>query len=453
MAGEKLKSARTIALKVLGQFNPEYDYAGRILDKFLNQTKQTQRATDLVLGCIRNMSLLDIIISSLANCPVERITGKLLNILRIGAYELIYSPQTAQYAIVNEAVENAKEAGGRKAAGFVNAVLRRLTRRIKKRRILLTQANPQKTIPQDLTAGCELKNDFLPNPKTAPADYFSTAFSLPKWLVAGWLAEFGFESTREICFASNRRPSVYVRPNTLKVTAEKLAEKLNHSGCVCIVIEGQMLRLKAPKSVTKLAGFEQGLFCVQDITAAKPVKLLRPQQRWTILDMCAAPGTKTVQLAEATGDSAKIIATDIDAGRLEKVKENIARPGLKSVRTIEYQQLTGVDSFDCLLVDVPCSNTGVLGRRPEVRFRISKNAVTRLTKIQSQLLEKAARLVKPAGKICYSTCSIQPAENNLLIQKFLHQYKHFHLESELLTLPSAKNFDCDGGYVAILVRK
>lgn len=457
MTGEDLKSARTIAQKVLGQFDPERNYAGAILNKLLSLTGQTQRATDLVFGCVRNLTVLDTMISRSVNCPIERVPSDMLNILRIGVYELIYSPQTAQHAIVDEAVKNAKESGGRKAGGFVNAVLRRLTRQIKNRRILLTEANPQSTLPQDLSTGCEFENVFLPEPQTSPADYFSSAFSLPKWLVSGWLAEFGFESTKEICFASNRRPSVYIRVNPLKITVEKLAEKLNRTETACSIAEGQMLKLKAPKAVTKLAGFTEGLFSIQDVTAAKAVKLLKPKQGWAILDICAAPGTKTTQLAEETDERADITATDIDSQRLEKVKENIARLGLKSIRIIEYRRLRQANvpqgGFDCVLLDVPCSNTGVLSKRPEVRFRISEDAVTKLTKIQTELLEKASKLVKPAGKICYSTCSIEPAENNLCIQNFLHRNRRFRLKSELLTLPSAKETDCDGGYVAVLVRR
>jgi 16S rRNA (cytosine967-C5)-methyltransferase len=210
-----------------------------------------------------------------------------------------------------------------------------------------------------------------------------------------------------------------------------------------------VLRIKGPRAVTQLPGFEEGLFIVQDLTASRPVGLLAPRPGWTVLDLCAAPGVKTTQLAEVTGDAAKIIATDIDTERLKKVEENSDRLGINSIEVVPYGQLSDI-KFDCVLLDVPCSNTGVLARRIEARYRIRPEAVTDLTKTQYELLEKAAGLLKPQGKICYSTCSIQKQENCELIKKFLHKHPDFNLELERLTLPSAEGFDHDGGYTAIL---
>jgi 16S rRNA (cytosine967-C5)-methyltransferase len=184
--------------------------------------------------------------------------------------------------------------------------------------------------------------------------------------------------------------------------------------------------------------------------------MLNPQRSWTILDLCAAPGTKTAQLAETTGDSAKIIATDIDGRRLQMVQENIARLGIKSVEVVPYEQLNRqlkAMKFDCVLIDVPCSNTGVLAKRVEVRYRISPNTIRELAGLQSKLLRAAAEMLKPDGKICYSTCSIERAENTDLIEDFLRENQDFALESQQLTLPTAEDFDHDGGYAAILTKR
>ena len=201
-----------------------------------------------------------------------------------------------------------------------------------------------------------------------------------------------------------------------------------------------------------MPGFKEGLFTVQDITASLPVRLLNPQHQWKILDLCAAPGTKTTQLAELTKDSAKIIATDIDAQRLKSVKENTSRLGITGVNIVAYKEVLN-SKFDSVLLDVPCSNTGVLAKRIEVRYRINPKAIEKLTKTQSGLLTAAAQMLKPNGKICYSTCSIQKAENSERVKDFLQKNPAFELESELLTLPSAEGFDRDGGYVAIITRK
>ena len=466
MAGQKLKSARAIAVEVLNRCDPVKNYAGSILDEVLHstgrltaETDQRQRATDLVFGTLRNRKAIDTVIVTFSGRPVKRIQGRLLNIIRIGTYELIYCPSTEQYAIVNEAVRNAKAAGP-KQAGFVNAVLRQITRHISFSHAPLAQDDAERTLPQSPATGCQFDTSFLPDCRISPAEYLSTVFSLPEWLVAGWLAEFGEESARQICLASNRRPSVYLRPNRLKTTIEALTEKMDAAEIGFeIAGDSEMIRIKSPRDVTQLPGFSEGEFTIQDITASKPVRLLDPQPDWTILDLCAAPGTKTTQLAEATGDSAKIIATDIDSRRLDMVKENIARLGINSVDIVPYEQLLNSkfsipnSQFDCILLDVPCSNTGVLAKRIEVRYRINPETIGQLAGLQGELLRTASGLVKPAGLICYSTCSIQKCENNELVENFLKKSQNFTLESERLTLPSAEGYDHDGGYAAILTKR
>ena len=473
MAGQKLKSARTIAVDVLNRSDPMKNYAGPILDRLLDKTDQRPRATDLVFGTLRNRTAIDTVIAAFSGRPVERIQAGLLNIIRIGTYELIYCPSTEQYAIVNEAVLNAKAADGAKQAGFVNAVLRQITRHISNRRVPLSQVDAERTLLQDLTAGCEFDTSFLPDQETCPAAYLSTVFSLPEWLVAGWLAEFGEESARRICLASNRRPSIYLRPNPLRTTIEALTGKMADAEIGFeIAGDSEMIRIKSPRDVTQLPGFSEGQFTVQDITASKPVRMLDPQPDWTILDLCAAPGTKTTQLAEATDDAAKIIATDIDSRRLEMVKENIARLGTGSVDIVPYEELLGIfdcrlpnadfqienrkskieKHVDCVLLDVPCSNTGVLAKRIEVRYRIKPKAIIELAGLQAELLRTAAAMIKPGGKICYSTCSILKDENSEIIGKFLEENKNFILESQQLTLPEAEGLDHDGGYAAILIK-
>ena len=455
MAGQKLKSARTVAVEVLNHYDPKRDYAGSILDRLRHETEQGQRATDLVFGTLRNRRAIDKVIATFSGQPVKRIQVRLLNIIRVGTYELIYCPSVKQYAIVSEAVASTKDIGGAKQAGFVNAVLRQITRHISNRQIILAESDAEHTLPQTPMTGCQFDTAFLPNRQESPAEYLSTVFSLPQWLVAGWLAEFDEESVWQICFASNRRPSIYLRPNPLKTTIEALTEKLRDAGIgFQIDSEDSMIRIISPQAISQLPGFAQGEFSVQDVSASKPVRILNPQCGWTILDLCAAPGTKTTQLAEATGDSAKIIATDIDTKRLEMVRENIVRLDIKSVDIVQYEELLNSHSrFDCILLDVPCSNTGVLAKRIEVSYRIEPKVVRELAGLQRKLLRTAAEMLKPGGKICYSTCSIQKTENSVIVEAFLKENQNFTLESEQLTLPTAEGFDHDGGNVAILTKR
>ncbi|MEA3227290.1 MAG: transcription antitermination factor NusB, partial [Planctomycetota bacterium] len=220
MADQRIKSARAVAVQVLNRCDPERNYAGPILDKLLHKTEQRQRATDLVFGTMRNRRAVDMVITTFSGRPVQRISQHLLNIIRVGVYELVYSVATEEYAIVNEAVEHAKSVASGKQAGFVNAVLRQVLRHISSRQVPLEQADAKRTLPQTLTVGCEFDTDFLPDRKASPDGYLCTVFSLPGWLVTDWLGEFGEEQAGQICAASNRRPSIYIRPNLLKITTE-----------------------------------------------------------------------------------------------------------------------------------------------------------------------------------------------------------------------------------------
>jgi len=458
MAGPKLISARRVAVEVLNQCEPKRNYAAPILDRLLGQTNEKQRSTDLVFGTLRNRLAIDLVIAEFSSRLTERIPAGLLNIIRVAACELIYNPQTPDYSIVNEAVESAKKLPNKKQSGFVNAVLRQITRHITNRQSPLADADVRAVLPQTAATGCAFDTPLLPDPDASGADYLTAAFSLPKWLVAGWLSEFGFDQTRQVCLASNRRPSIYIRPNTLKTTAEQLSQMLRQADIdLEIVGETAMIRITAAAAVTQLPGFTEGLFTVQDLTASHAARMLNPQPGWKILDLCAAPGTKTTQLAELTGDSAEIIATDIDGERLRKVGENTARLATNSVRIIAYEDFDSepaeTNLFDAILLDAPCSNSGVLAKRTEARYRINPDAIKRLTAAQRQLLQTAAAMIKPGGKICYSTCSIQEHENSNLIRTFLQQYPNFTLESERLTLPAAENPDHDGGYTAVIIRK
>jgi len=458
MTGHSPKTARQIATAVLNRFDPKRVHAAAILSDLFHQTNETQRATDLVLGTIRNRTIIDKVIAEFSGRPVERIQPELLNIIRVASFEIIYCPRTPEYSIVNEAVNMAKALTRKKQTAFVNAVLRQITRHIQNRHIPLSQADPQKTLPQTLSTGCQFDKEILSDPQTAPVEYFNSAFSLPEWLVADWLNEFNTEQVHQICFANNRRPSIYVRPNILKTTIEEIAEKFHDEDVEFEMVPlddlqaSRMIKIRSPSAITELAGFKEGLFTVQDITAALPVRLLNPRSDWKILDLCAAPGTKTTQLAELTEDSAEIIATDIDRGRLKSVNENTARLGITCVNILPYEQVLDF-KFDSVLLDVPCSNTGVLAKRIEARYRINPKVVNELVKTQAGLLTVAAKMLKPEGRICYSTCSIQKDENSRLVRDFLRDNPDFELQSELLTLPSAEEFDHDGGYVAIITRK
>ena len=455
MRGEPVKSARAIAAEVLQQFDPKHGYAGPLLDRLLNRTQERQRATDLVLGTVRNLRAIDVIITRFSGRPVDRIGPALLAVIRVAVYELVFNPDTPIYSIVNEAVNIAKGTGGGKQSGFVNAVLRQIGRHILNDR----QAPPDQTAPMRMIVrpdggGCEFDADILPNPDTSGAAYLSACFSLPQWLVTEWIADFGFEQARRVCVASNRRPSVYLRVNPLRTSAAELVDRLASEKIRAEIapVEGcQIVKVTSPHAVAELPGFAEGGFMVQDLSATSAVRLLDPQPGWTVLDLCAAPGTKTTQLAEAMRDTGTIHATDVDAERLGRVTQNVERLGLRSVETQDFASLQG--GYDAVLLDAPCSNTGVLAKRIEVRFRITAAAVAKLVTTQRELLDKAVALTRPGGRICYSTCSISKAEDTNLVREYVAAHRAVKLIEEELILPSAEAFDHDGAYAAVLERQ
>ncbi len=454
MAGAPDRSARAIAAEVLQQFNPKNSYAASILDRLLNQTQERQRATDLVLGTIRNLRALDTVISKFSGRPVARIAPALLAVIRIAVYELVLSPDTPTYSIVNEAVTTAKASGGAKQSGFVNAVLREIGRHIVKRRTELSDTAPRRMLVQPDGRGCEFDTEVWPDPATSGAEYLSACFSLPPWLVTQWIADFGFAQARAICLGSNRRPSIYLRVNPLRATAAGLLERFakeDIQGEIAATEGVQVVKVTSPRAVTELPGFAEGWFTIQDLSATAAVRLLDPQPGWTVLDLCAAPGTKTTQLAEAMRDTGVVRATDVDAERLGRVTQNAGRLGLRSVETQDIASLQGTN--DAVLVDAPCSNTGVLAKRVEVRFRVNAAAVAQLARTQWTLLERAVTLTRPGGRICYSTCSILKAEDGDLVRRFVAADSRVALVKEELILPAAEGFDHDGAYAALLLRR
>jgi len=449
-------SSRQVALAVLNKCDIRSAAMISNLDKLIAKTDRKQQASDIIFGVIRNRVALDMVITKFGKLSGRKVSDKLFNILRIGAYELIYSAATGEYAIVNEAAELASTLGGKKQVGFINAVLRQIARCIENR---TTPADPdklQKTLPREPGIGCVFKDNILPAPADDRGGYLSNAFSLPRWLVEKWLDEFGSDDAEKICFASNRRPGIFLRPNILKISAQQLCEKLQKADFEAELVSGSMIKVKGPGSIRNIAGFADGEFSVQDPTAAEAVKNLNLGSGLRVLDVCSAPGGKTRQMAELMGDSGQIFATDIDSQRLKKVAANCERLGISSVKTIPYEEISSTGAFDVILLDVPCSNTGVLARRPQVRHRITPQAIKHLANMQLEIINRAVRFLKPAGRICYSTCSICQQECSELLRRFIGENPDFTVESERLILPSAgreQGHSCDGGFSAIVSRK
>ncbi|MGH2272823.1 RsmB/NOP family class I SAM-dependent RNA methyltransferase [Anaerohalosphaeraceae bacterium U12dextr] len=454
-----LLSARGVAAEVLQKLDiSRHDTSAR-LERWMARTDQRARATDLVHGVIRNLSAIDLVLSQTARIRMEHTDKKILALLRTGTYELIYVPRTPEYAIVNETVEIAGRLS-RKAGGFVNAVLRNVQRAIELRSVALAGQPPRKILPAEAQAGCLFKTDLLPDPQQDLALFLGTAFSLPAWLVRRWLVEFGPEATKHICIASNRRPTVVLRPNTLQTTTAELAAVLASEGIeTSPTPDGTGLTLLQAVDITGLSAFEKGLFFVQDQAAYEAIHLLPVQAGWRILDLCAAPGTKTAVLAGLLRNTGQLYASDADKVRLQKVRQNCQRLKLGDVDIIEPEHLKSFlaskPRIDAVIADVPCSNTGVLARRCEARWRLEEKAIRALTAVQKQLLHQALSIVRPGGYVLYSTCSILAEENQMLVRSVLAERQDGHLLKEHVMVPQtirADRMDHDGGYAVSVLK-
>jgi len=382
---------------------------------------------ELVCGVVRWQAALDRLIAR-RTTPGREQRPALQNLLRLGLYQLFWLDRIPPHAAVHETVEQAKRAGYHTQAGFINAVLRGYLR----------EADEIKKILADMKI-------------SQPA----LGWSHPEWLVEKWRQQFGAESLQPLLAWNNTPPKTFARVNTLKTDAARLVDRWREENVEYDFVtrdwsgENLAFELQAHPPLNSLGSFRDGWFYLQDPSTLLAPMLLAPQAGENILDACAAPGGKTTFLAQLMANTGKITAADNEPNRLRLVKENCARLGVTCVETIEAAKLSAPGlMFDRILIDAPCSNTGVLRRRVDLRWRIQAAEILRLQRTQLDLLNQAAMKLKPGGVLVYSTCSLEPEENSQTVKQFLAAHQNFTLETERQLLPFADGVD--GAYVAKL---
>jgi 16S rRNA (cytosine967-C5)-methyltransferase len=292
----------------------------------------------------------------------------------------------------------------------------------------------------------------LPDPRADPLQYLALGFALPEWLARRWSGCFVADECRRLGFWFAGPAPLTLRVNPLRTTRDALLAALAEKGVAAEAGQHpQAVRLREAAPVRSLPGYDAGLFVVQDEAAMRVASALAPQPGWRVLDLCAAPGGKATHLAELQGDAGEVVACDPDEGRLRTVADLAARLGLKSVRTARARAAPGEGvppgPFDAVLVDVPCSNTGVLGRRPEARWRLRPSDLDHLADLQRRLLVVAVERARPGGVVVYATCSVEPEENAALVRRFVAERGGLTLEAEEEAAPGRP---ADGGYWARL---
>jgi 16S rRNA (cytosine967-C5)-methyltransferase len=421
---------RQIAARVLGQRRANGPFVEDLLEAALAGARLSPAdrglCQEIVYGVVRWQAALDWLILRKTSGREQK--PALQNLLRLGLYQIFWLDRIPDHAAVHETVELAKQNGFGPQAGFVNAILRGYLREADETKKLLA----------------ELKNS---NP--------AIGFSHPPWLVEKWQKRFGAEKTAQLLGWNNTPPKTFARVNLLKTDAGKLIEKWREENIEYDFVrrdwfeENMAFELKSHPPLHLLASFRNGWFYLQDPSTLLAPRELGAQPGETILDLCAAPGGKTTFIAQLLRNEGKIIASDIFEERLKLVQENCARLGVTCVETILNSQFAIRNSqFDRILVDAPCSNTGVMRRRVDLRWRISPEEILRLRQTQLDLLKFAATKLKPGGVLVYSTCSLEPEENSEAVNEFLHGHNYFKLESERELWPFADSVD--GAYVARL---
>ena len=414
--------ARESALKILYKIEKEDGYSNIVLNEYINQNRKELNAKDvgfiseLVYGTISWKLTIDEIIKKYSKIKLKRISVWILNILRIGIYQIIFLDKVPKSAAVNEAVNLAKRYGHKSSANFVNAILRKIDKK-------------------DYNEFFEIKNDI---------ERISKTTSMPSWIVEELLKEKDIKEVQKICENSNLKPKINIRINNIKTNKIEVEEELKKQN---IEYEQGILEdfliLEKVKNIENLDLFKKGYITVQDEMAGLISLVLNPKENEKILDCCSAPGGKATYIAELIKNRGEIEAWDIHEHRINLVEQNAKRLGVTCISTNiqDASKLNEekIEKFDKILLDVPCLGIGVLKRKPDIKWKRKKEDVEEITKLQYEILEICSKYLKKGGELVYSTCSILKEENEEVVNKFLSENKGFELEK--IKLNFCKNME------------
>ncbi|MBI3538672.1 MAG: 16S rRNA (cytosine(967)-C(5))-methyltransferase RsmB, partial [Candidatus Eisenbacteria bacterium] len=367
---------------------------------------------ELVKGTLRMRGRLDWVLDSLVHVGFGQLPPWVRNVLRMGAYQILFLDRVPAHAAVDESVKLANKYGHPGTAGLVNSVLRRLVE----------------------------QKDTLQFPAGDDAESLAVWGSHPRWIVERWIAAFGIEQTRALMAANNRSIRVGLRVNALRGTREKLLERLAADGVEASPAERSpdLVWVDSHHAPGTLAAFREGLCTVQDESEALVTRLVDPRRHERILDLCAAPGGKCTHLAERMEDDGEVWAVERNESRMPSLVASIERLGMHSVHVVQGDGRTYIFPmpFDRVLVDAPCSGLGVLGRRADARWRKGPEVLREMPPIQLELLAAGGKRARPGGVVVYSVCSFEPEETTQVVERFLHQNPQFVLESAAELLPA-----------------
>lgn len=416
-------NARRLALKILKKIEMEEQFSHITIKEMLKSSEVTdidrRFITNIVYGVLENKLLLNYYIRKLSNVRYGKINKEILNILRMGLYQIAFMSKVPDSAAVNESVKLAKKFSPQ-YSGYVNGILRSFIR----------------------SSGVIE----LPNRDKHLVTHLSILYSHPEWMVEKWIEEYGETFTESLLKSNNETPKLWLRVNTLKIQRNELINRLEAEGVKAIpsewIEEAIMVENLNEHSIETLIGFSEGWFQVQDVSSMCVAKASNVHEGAFVVDVCAAPGGKTTHMAQLMKNTGRIKARDLHPQKLKLIEESAHRLGMDNIET-EVFDATHFDMSlkylaDIVLVDAPCSGLGIIRRKPDIKYNKSIEDLESLAEIQFNILETASEYVKSNGTLIYSTCTINADENIKVVEKFLLHHGHFKL-SEISDLPGVQS--------------
>jgi len=400
-------NAREIAYYILFHFEQEKGKLHELISNSLTATEYDLRdgekkyISHLCSGVVRNLSLIDWKLSGLYDGDYKRMLNKIKSLLRLALYELDYMDFIPPHATVNEVTTLARKKINSRAAAQVNGILRTYLRE---------------------------KGRFDPERKFKYIEtQLAVKYSFPEWMIKRWINLWGEEETRQLCAAFNERPYFDLRINLSRVTSDDFIQILNRNNIEFrpSAVFPQVVKVYDLLKITKLKLFEQGLCSVQDESSLLVLELLQLDFKGWIVDVCAAPGGKLTAILEREKSGLKVIGLDRDLRRLNRLQENCQRLGLQNYNLLQNDATVPAfrTEFEQILIDAPCSGLGSIQKHPDIKWRRSWSEILEFQELQLKILQAQAKLIKTGGFIVYSTCTIEPAENEGVVEKFLELHK------------------------------
>lgn len=400
---------REAALRILHAADTRSAFTDRLLDgahaRGGPDARDQALMHELVKGTLRWRGRLDWALDPLVHIGLGQVQPWIKNILRLGAYQILFLDRVPPHAAVDESVKLAHKYGHPGTAGLVNSVLRRLA---------------------------EERESLVP-PAGDDAESLAVWGSHPRWIVERWLERFGPDATRALLLADNRAVPVGLRVNRLRLTRDELIARLAAAGVAATParLAPELVWIEGTQAPGGLDVFKQGLCTAQDESEALVAHLVAPEPHERLLDLCAAPGGKSTHLAELMGDEGEVWAMERAEARVGALEATVARLGTHAVHVVlgDGRNYAFPMPFDRVLVDAPCSGFGVLGRRADARWRKGPELLRELPATQLDLLAAGGRRARPGGVLVYSVCSFEPEETRQVVERFLRQNPGFVLES------------------------